>query len=188
MERQSEAPFFTKHIPLFRPAGRRLCRRSNSLQANLVGKKCRDARTARSSRRTTLRVPSRTRLLLPASLYRLRTCRRRSNRRGRKLAVLRHTAFCFLFVLRRSVMRKSQWHPFLSFRRSPHCGRMDVRRIILRREGSAPTDAVKKSGVSSLLTRRASQTLTGEKRGVCERSELASACQGREAQSSRRPR
>ena len=45
-----------------------------------------------SLRRTTLRVPSRT----------------RSNRRGRKLAALRHTASCFLIALRRSVARKSQ--------------------------------------------------------------------------------
>ena len=39
--------------------------------------------------------------------------------------------------------------------------------------------------IDSLLTRRASQSLTGGKRGVFERSELASACQGQEAQSSR---
>jgi hypothetical protein len=39
-----------------------------------------------------------------------------------------------------------------------------------------------------LQARRASPSLTGDKRGVSERSELASACQGREAQSSRRPR
>ena len=57
-----------------------------------------------------------------------------------------------------------------------------------RREGYAPTDEVEQSGVGSLLTRRASQSLTGEKRGVSERSELASACQGQDAQSSRRPR
>ena len=37
----------------------------------------------------------------------------------------------------------------------------------------------------SLLSRRASQSLTGVKRGVSERSELASACQGQDAQSSR---
>ena len=49
-----------------------------------------------SLRRTTLRVPSRT----------------RSNRRGRKLATLRHTASCFLFALRRSVARKSQLAQF----------------------------------------------------------------------------
>jgi hypothetical protein len=30
------------------------------------------------------------------------------NGRGRKLAALRHTASCFLFALRRSVVRKSQ--------------------------------------------------------------------------------
>ena len=50
------------------------------------------SRQKHSLRRTTLRVPSRT----------------RSNRRGRKLASLRHTASCFLFALRRSVARKSQ--------------------------------------------------------------------------------
>ncbi|MEJ2331109.1 MAG: hypothetical protein P8Z33_15110 [Gammaproteobacteria bacterium] len=37
----------------------------------------------------------------------------------------------------------------------------------------------------SRLARRASQSLTGVKRGVSERSELASACQGQDAQSSR---
>jgi hypothetical protein len=66
--------------------------------------------------------------------------------------------------------------------RSPHRGR------ILRREDSALTNEFEQGGIFSLLARRASQSLTGEKRGVSERSELASACQGREAQSRRRPR
>ena len=66
--------------------------------------------------------------------------------------------------------------------RSLHRGR------ILRRKGSAFTDEFEQGGIVPLLTRRASRFLTGSKRGVSEQSELASACQGREAQSSRRPR
>ena len=58
---------------------------------------------------------------------------------------------------------------------------------IVRQVGSAPTDEVGYSGNISLLARRASQFLTGDKPGVSERSELTSACQGREAQSGRRP-
>ena len=66
---------------------------SKSIRSAVHG--CTNAATpwmALSGRDTTLRVPSRT----------------RSNRRGRKLAALRHTASCFLFALRRSVARKSQ--------------------------------------------------------------------------------
>ena len=47
------------------------------------------------------------------------------------------------------------------------------------------------SGMStggSTLARRASPSLAGDKRGMSERSELSSACQGLEAQSSRGPR
>jgi hypothetical protein len=88
----------------------------------------------------------------------------------------------FRSPLRYSVSSSRSWRPFQSFHRNPH------RERIVRREGSVPTDAVTKSGVSSLLTRRASQSLTGGKRGVSERSELASAWQGQEAQRSRRPR
>jgi hypothetical protein len=71
------------------------------------------------------------------------------------------------------------WRHFQDFRRSPHRGRN------LRREGSAPTDEFERCVIVSLLTRRASQSLTGEKRDVFERSELASASQECEAQSSR---
>jgi hypothetical protein len=72
---------------------------------------------------------------------------------------------------------QSQWADFSNFHSPPLWA-------IIRCEGTAPTEGPSQT----LLTRRASQSLTGGKRGVFERSELASACQGREAQNSRRPR
>jgi hypothetical protein len=69
-----------------------------------------------SLRRSTLRVPSRT----------------RKNRRGRKLATLKHTASCFLFDLRRSVVRKSplSYLPGLAVGAHP-CGRLFAERARL---------------------------------------------------------
>jgi hypothetical protein len=66
-------------------------------------------------------------------------------------------------------LRESRrWRSFQSFRRSPNRGR------ILRRAGSAPTDEFERCVIVYLLTRRASQSLTGNKRGVFKPAKLAS--------------
>ena len=98
------------------------------------------------------------------------------------LRSLKHLSACSAVHCGTSVAPSRSWHPFHSFRRSSHCGR------ILGREVSTPADEVEQSGIIPLLARRASQSLTGDKRGVFERSELASACQGKKRRAAFRPR
>ena len=108
---------------------------------------------------------------------------RQSRRKKNSGSSIPQTPFCFLRLFLRNSVASSRSRPhFQSFRRSPPLWANN------RQEGSAPADEVQQSGVGSLLARRASQFLAGNKRGVSERSELASACQGQDAQSSRRPR